>query len=234
MPVLYIVGGANGSGKTTWYNSQIVIGDIDTSTPFINIDNIVLLELGGYTTENLVIGENIARERMAGHIEKRESFMIESNLSKISDYDWIDKMRSAGYETVLYFLGTDDVNVNKDRVLNRVAEGGHDVAVPIIEQRYLNGITYLRSEILKFTEAYLYNSSAIIPEQLVFLKNGLIIKKNNELPEWITKVLFIAEKLSARKPQANYTEHLSETTIALIKKMNEGTDDDSLKKGRLI
>jgi predicted ABC-type ATPase len=199
MPVLYIVGGANGSGKTTWYNSQIVIGDIDTSIPFINIDNIVLLELGSYTPENLIAGENIARQRMTGHIEKRESFMIESNLSKTSDYEWIEKMRSAGYETVLYFLGTDDVTVNKDRVLNRVAEGGHDVAVPIIEQRYSNGITYLRSEILKFTEVYLYDSSEIIPKQLAYLKNGLIIEKNNELPLWITKVLFIAEKLSVKK-----------------------------------
>lgn len=234
MPVLYIVGGANGSGKTTWYNSQIVIGDIDTSIPFINIDNIVLLELGGYTAENLVIGENIARERMAGYIGKRESFMIESNLSKASDYDWIDKMRSAGYETVLYFLGTDDVTVNKDRVLNRVAEGGHDVAVPIIEQRYLNGITYLRSEILKFTEVYLYDNSEIIPKQLAYLKNGLIIEKSNELPAWITKVLFIAEKLSAIKTQSDFKYPLNDTTVELLKKMNENPEDDSLKKGRSI
>jgi len=42
MPVLYILGGANGSGKTTWYNSQVAIGDIDPSIPFVNIDNIVL------------------------------------------------------------------------------------------------------------------------------------------------------------------------------------------------
>ncbi len=72
MPVLYILGGANGSGKTTWYNSQVAIGDIAPSIPFVNIDNIVLWELGSYTSENLLIGESIAKERMSGYIEKRK------------------------------------------------------------------------------------------------------------------------------------------------------------------
>lgn len=69
MPVLYILGGANGSGKTTWYNSQVASGDIDSSIPFINIDNIVLQELGCYTIENIALGETIAKERMAHYIE---------------------------------------------------------------------------------------------------------------------------------------------------------------------
>lgn len=81
--------------------------------------------------------------------------MIESNLSKKADYEWVGKMKSIGYEPILYFLGTDDVEINKDRVLNRVAQGGHNVATPIIEQRYRIGLTYLKSEILNFTEAYL-------------------------------------------------------------------------------
>ncbi|MFR1445755.1 hypothetical protein ACLUYJ_19530, partial [Acinetobacter baumannii] len=153
------------------------IGDIAPSIPFINIDNIVLLELGNYTAENLALGESIAQQRIAGFIERKESFMIESNLSKKSDYEWIKRMQRHGYDAVLYFLGTDDVEINKDRVLNRVAQGGHDIAVPIIEQRYRMGLTYLKSEILNFTDAYLYDSSDKIPKQMAVLKKGKIIEQ---------------------------------------------------------
>lgn len=201
MPALYILGGANGSGKTTWYNSQVASGDIDDSIPFINIDNIVLLELGSYTVENIVSGENIAKERMTRHIENRESFMIESNLSKKADYEWVEKMQSSGYETILYFLGTDDVTINKDRVLNRVAQGGHNVAAPIIEQRYRMGLTYLKSEILNFTEAYLYDSSGRMPEQMAALKKGIIIECTEYPVLWVRETLFIAERLQQKRQQ---------------------------------
>ncbi|WP_457831841.1 hypothetical protein, partial [Staphylococcus aureus] len=83
-------------------------------------DNIVLQELGSYNQKNLALGEEIARERISNLIDKHESFMIESNLSKATDYEWIERMEQHGYETILYFLGTQRVEINKDRVLNRV------------------------------------------------------------------------------------------------------------------
>jgi predicted ABC-type ATPase len=50
MPALYVLGGANGVGKTTWYQWGIENKSINPELPFINIDLIVLRELGGYTT----------------------------------------------------------------------------------------------------------------------------------------------------------------------------------------
>ena len=219
MPVLYILGGANGSGKTTWYNSQVAIGDIAPSIPFVNIDNIVLWELGSYTSENLLIGESIAKERMSGYIEKKESFMIESNLSKASDYDWIERMQRSGYETVLYFLGTDNVEINKDRVLNRVTQGGHDVAVPIIEQRYRMGLTYLKSKILDFTEAYIYDSSEKLPKQMAVLKQGQIIECVEEPALWVKETLFIAERLQQKIQNLEQSPELKPENTELLKKL---------------
>lgn len=208
MPTLYILGGANGSGKTTWYNSQLLTGDIDPAIPFVNIDNIVLQELGNYSPENIVLGESIAKQRMSGYIERQESFMIESNLSKSSDYDWIENMQRHGYDVVLYFLGTDDTEINKDRVLTRVAQGGHDIAVPIIEQRHRMGITYLKSKVLNFTEAYLYDSSKRIPQQVAVLKQGRIIERINEIPLWVKETLFIAERLQQKLESKDQVQEL--------------------------
>jgi predicted ABC-type ATPase len=53
MPTLYVMGGANGVGKTTWYQFGVESKAINQELAFINIDLIVLRELGGYTAENL-------------------------------------------------------------------------------------------------------------------------------------------------------------------------------------
>ena len=145
MPTLYILGGANGVGKTTWYKTGIENNSIDSELPFINVDLIVLRELGGYTSENIHRAEQIVRERLKVFVQERKDFMLESNLSKSSDYEWIKRMRENGYETSLFFLGTDNVEINKSRVKVRVKEGGHDIPEPIIEQRYHIGLSYLKS-----------------------------------------------------------------------------------------
>jgi len=67
---------------------------------YLNIDLIVLQELGGYSAENLAKAEQIARENMKVLLRERKDFMIESNLSKSSDYDWISLMRKNGYDTI--------------------------------------------------------------------------------------------------------------------------------------
>lgn len=74
MPSLFVLGGANGVGKTTWYNIGAEQGYISTELPFINIDNIALKELGGYSAENLAKAEEIARGRMNDLIKGSKGF----------------------------------------------------------------------------------------------------------------------------------------------------------------
>lgn len=198
MPILYILAGPNGAGKTTWYNTAVEQGFIDPSLSFINIDLITLTELGGYSGENFIKAELIARERISAHILSRESFMIESNLSKTSEYEWIGGLVKNGYEPVLYFLGTDDIDINKNRVKKRVREGGHDVPDVIIEHRYRMGLSYLKSKILIFKEAYIIDNSEEESKVLVILKSGKIVKKESVCPAWIEDLLWIATRIQDR------------------------------------
>lgn len=199
MPTLYVLGGANGVGKTTWYQYGIGSKAISPDLPFLNIDLIVLNELGGYTAENIAIAEQIARERMRSLLNDRKDFMIESNLSKSADYDWISLMRKNGYETVLFFLGTNNVEINKARVKARVLEGGHDVADPIIEQRYQAGMSYLKSKMLDFSEVSLIDVSTHEPRRMAQLANGQIVFKDPNCSLWIMQALDLAERLMARQ-----------------------------------
>ncbi len=199
MPRLYILGGANGVGKTTWYQFGIQSNAISPDLPFINIDLIVLHELGGYTPENIAMAEQIARERMRLLLKERNDFMIESNLSKTADYDWIALLRKNGYETILFFLGTNTVEINKMRVKARVLEGGHDVADPIIEQRYQTGLSYLKTKLLDFSEATLFDVSTHEPRRMAELRSGKITFKSQDCPLWVRTSLEVAEMIELRK-----------------------------------
>jgi predicted ABC-type ATPase len=224
MPTLYILGGANGVGKTTWYQTGIESNSINPALPFINIDMIVLHELGGYTPENLVRGEELARERMKALVQDRKDFMIESNLSKSSDFDWIALMRKNGYKTVLFFLSTSDVEINKTRVQARVQEGGHDIAEPIIEHRYRMGISYLKSKILDFSDATLIDVSTDEPRRIAQLQHGQIIHKELDCPQRVRDSLEIAEKL-----QQNLNQAIKQTPAESLKPADQ---QQQQKKGR--
>ncbi|HET6256076.1 MAG TPA: hypothetical protein VFE32_18510 [Puia sp.] len=202
MPFLHVLGGANGAGKTTWYQLALQQQDISSDLRFINLDMIVTQELGEYTPENLAKAEGIARDRMRNLLQDKCDFMIESNLSKSSDYDWIERMRKYGYDTILFFLGTKNVEINKIRVRARVLEGGHDVADSVIEQRYRMGLTYLKSKVLDFTVATLIDVSESEPQKMAELNHGRISFKHSGCLPWVQSSLDLAERLEEKQRKA--------------------------------
>ncbi len=147
MPTLYILAGPNGAGKTTFYFTAVEEDFIDKNLPFINTDIITRNELGGYTEQNFAMAETIVRNRMADHISKQENFMVESNLARQSDYNWLKSIKAKGYDVIVYFLCTSNIEINIGRVEKRVKEGGHDIPENIIRDRYNMSLLYLRKEI---------------------------------------------------------------------------------------
>ncbi len=226
MPTLFVLGGANGAGKTTWHSAGIVNNFINEGLPFVNVDNIVLLELGGYTAENISRAEQLSRERMAILISERKDFMIESNLSKSSDYEWITLMRKNGYDTSLFFLGTDDVEINKGRVRARVIEGGHNIDDSIIEHRYSMGLSYLKSQVLNFSSAILFDVS-VDGQRMAELLNGVIIFKDTECPKWVQDSLQIAERLQQK------LQLKEDKNIKVVPKADNNQVPDTLDKKSL-
>ena len=199
MSVLYVLSGANGVGKTTFYNTILQGKFLETSLPFLNVDLIVKNELGAYTDENFMLAGNLYRERVAALFSAGNDFMIESNLAKDADYAWLDAVKRKGYNVALFFLGTESVEINISRVKKRVKEGGHDIPVPIIEHRYKMSFIYLKSKITVFSEVYLIDNSTEVPKEVAILKEGELIAKVNNDYNWVNNVLFITEKLSNKK-----------------------------------
>lgn len=51
--------------------------------------------------------------------------------------------QALGYRTYLYFVSTEDPEINVDRVRIRVEEGGHMVAPDKVRSRYFNSLSLL-------------------------------------------------------------------------------------------
>lgn len=70
------------------------------------------------------------------HIRNRLSFAVETTLSGKGYLQMMLDARKQGFEIVLVYIGTKDVEVNLARIRNRVLAGGHNVPEPDVRRRY--------------------------------------------------------------------------------------------------
>ena len=125
--------------------------------------------------------------------------MIESNLAKSADYTWIENMKKAGYEVILYFLCTKNILINIDRVERRVKEGGHFIPAHIITDRYNLCLIYLKSKLSVFKEVYIIDNTGQSINEMAKLINGKIEWEIDELPDWVANILFIIKKIKTKE-----------------------------------
>ena len=69
-------------------------------------------------------------------IATNQSFCFETVMSHVSKVELLAKAGSAGYKTYLYFVFTDNVELNIARVQLRTKQGQHNVDPSLIRSRY--------------------------------------------------------------------------------------------------
>jgi predicted ABC-type ATPase len=70
------------------------------------------------------------------HIRKSESFALETTLAGKHYLRMMVDARIRGFEVVLVYIGTGNVEINLARIRNRVLAGGHDVPKSDVRRRY--------------------------------------------------------------------------------------------------
>jgi predicted ABC-type ATPase len=156
MPFVVMVAGPNGSGKTTLIRS-LRDQDIDLGR-YINADDIASQLIGTYD-ERVRAAQAIADVQRAESLANGVSFTFETVMSHESKVAFLQDCRAAGYETVVYFVGTKDARLNIARVAQRVALGGHDVPVDRIVSRYNRALELLPHALLVASRAAVFDNS---------------------------------------------------------------------------
>ena len=80
-------------------------------------------------------------------------------------------MASQGYMVHLLFYWLNNVELAKERVADRVASGGHNIPIPVIERRYKVGIKNLFELFMNEVDVWvLYDNSNNRGERVAFVE----------------------------------------------------------------
>ena len=158
LPKLYIIAGCNGAGKTT--ASFTILPEVLGCKEFINADEIAK-GLSPFQPESVAMqAGRIMLARMDELLQKGETFAFETTLATKSYKQKIEWAQANGYEVTLLFFWLDSPNIAKERVAQRVAEGGHNIPLETIERRYYNGIANLFTIYIDIVDiCYIFDNS---------------------------------------------------------------------------
>jgi predicted ABC-type ATPase len=131
-PELYILAGANGSGKSTI--SKLLLPRKDLV--FINPDDIAYSICPSNPPSVKIQAGRQALEQMQTLLARNQSFAIETTLSGRAHLDLIQKAHAQGYFVSLVYSFVDSVEVCVARIASRVLSGGHHVPEEDVRRRY--------------------------------------------------------------------------------------------------
>jgi predicted ABC-type ATPase len=102
-----------------------------------------------------VLSDFLRRKLLASRVP----FSFETVMSDPGKVAFLKEAQSRGFRTYLYFIATEDPEINISRVSIRVAQGGHDVPKDKIVSRYLRSLELVRNAIRYADRAYFWDTS---------------------------------------------------------------------------
>ena len=119
------------------------------------------------------------------------SFTFETVMSSPDKVAFLQKAQQAGYRTYLYFVATEDADINVSRVKYRVQVGGHPVAEDKIRSRYVRSLELLPQAVVHADRAYIFDNSGTERVWVAEVTDGLEIEmKADEMPAWFKVALW--------------------------------------------
>jgi len=185
MPTIYVIAGPNGIGKTT---SSFDL--FPKNIPLINSDEIAKdARAAGILSVNSQEYSNQEATRLVDeHLNKRSSFIIETNLSDVDTWKFLIKVQQLGYELILKYISTDRLDLLNSRIAERVLLGDHFVRPDIVEQRYIAGLKLL-DHYFEYPDILEIFDNSKTMELVLECHKGQIVMAAEILPEWVGRFL---------------------------------------------
>lgn len=186
-PVLIVIAGPNGSGKTT-ITSRVLQHDWLEDSLYINPDNVAQHMFGDWNNQEAVLkAAQYCQEQREECLKNKHSMIFETVMSTDEKINFIQRAKGAGFFIRLFFVGTSSPTINASRIAARVMKGGHDVPIAKIISRYAKSIINCGIASQYADRTYVYdNSTDGVEAQLLFrMTDGKVFKEYvTEIPEW--------------------------------------------------
>ena len=191
-PVLIVIAGPNGSGKTT-ITSKILRHEWLEDALYINPDQVAQDKFGDWNSPEAVLkAAQYCEEQREACLKSGQSLIFETVLSSEGKVDFIQRAHEAGYFIRLFFVSTNHPTINALRIAQRVMEGGHDVPIPKIISRYQKSILNCKRVAAVADRGYVYDNSVDDAEaRLLFrMTDGKPFKRyTDDIPLWAQTII---------------------------------------------
>ncbi len=123
-------------------------------------------------------------------LRAKASFTFETVMSHPGKVEILKAAQALGYRTYLYYIATEDPEINIARVQTRVREGGHEVPVEKISERYHRSLDLLLNAIGATNRAYIFDNSRDGAESILLAEateGRDIVARHDPLPAWFVE-----------------------------------------------
>ncbi|NNJ28005.1 hypothetical protein LzC2_41160 [Planctomycetes bacterium LzC2] len=183
---MLIVAGPNGAGKTT-VTEQGLAHEWFADCEYINPDAIARDQFGDWNDPSAVLAAaKEATERREACLTAERSFAFETVFSGPDKVDFVRRGLAAGFFVRLFFVCTDDATINAARVAKRVMQGGHEVPLRKIIDRWGRSIANCATVAAEVDRLYLYDNSVDGQPARLLLRaaDGAVVKRYGLIPDW--------------------------------------------------
>jgi len=189
-PKLLIVAGPNGSGKTS-VTGKILKHEWIEGCEYINPDDIARDMFGDWNSPDAVMkAVRYAAEVRDECIADERSLIFETVLSAPDKISFVQRAKRKGYFIRLFFISTDNPQINASRIAHRVMNGGHDVPIPKIISRYYKSIANCGILAPIVDRLYVYDNSVenVFPQLLFRVVEGKLAKQYVPIHDWASMI----------------------------------------------
>ena len=180
-PLLVVIAGPNGSGKTRW-TQELLAHKWLQDCIYINPDEIAetrYADLGGWNSRDATVKAlqyaSKLRERC---LQNKTSFVFETVFSTDEKVAFVRRAIAAGYFVRFCFIATDRPAINAARVTDRIMEGGHTVPLEKIIARYYRSIVNATRVLSEVDRAYVFDNSVdgVPPQRQFRVADGVVAR----------------------------------------------------------
>ncbi|OLB95513.1 MAG: hypothetical protein AUI02_03575 [Acidobacteria bacterium 13_2_20CM_2_57_12] len=179
-PLLVVIAGPMGAGKTTFYDAHLKEAFPTLIPP-------------------------ISHQREAA-LRERRSFAVED---LVVDTELLESARDAGYATKVVFISTEDPNLNVGRILVRMSRGGQSVPLNTIPESYKQSMKSLPEARKHADDVLVYDNTPDGKGHRLVARfiAGELIKTMPTPPDWLREVLGREFGLAASRHEKSACGH---------------------------
>lgn len=124
-------------------------------------------------------------------LKNGRSFTYETVMSHPGKVEFMQNAMDNGYRVYLYYIATEDPEININRVQIRIAQQGHRVPPEVVRSRYYKSLKLLKWAVAHTSRAYIFDNSGVQAILVAEVTDGKEITLNeaHPLPYWVARYL---------------------------------------------